>query len=161
MSHERHRAYGCVALAVFATACAGPPPTPPEPAPPDIASFVSATFDLTWTAARDHLATAGIPLAYVDRGSGVITTERVAVPPSEAMEYADCGSAPGGAGAAPYLASTVVYDVAVMDEGSSSTVLVTASWNPEVPGGPFPCETKRVWEAEAQEAIRLAAEAKR
>lgn len=146
---------------VSTAACAQTRWVPPEPAPREAATFVSASFDLTWTAALDHFATVGIPVASVDRGSGLIVTERVAVGASDAMEYADCGSASSGDGANALLPASVVYDVAVQDDGSSSMILVTASWEAADPAAPFPCETKRVWEDEAQESIRLAAEVNR
>lgn len=146
-------------LVLLAGGCAQQPRwAPPEPAPPDVATFVSAGFDLTWTAALDHFAIIGVPIASVDRGSGRIVTETVAVGASDAGEFADCGSVSGGDGADASLATAVVYDVVVQDEGSSSMVLVTASWEAGDPHAPFPCQTKRVWEDEAQESIRLAAE---
>jgi len=151
-------------LLLFA-ACAVPRPVPPEPAPPGLATFVAASFDLTWTATLDQLATAGIPAASVDRRSGAIVTEEVAFGPVEALEYADCGARSGQSPALRtagdrYAASSATYHIQVTDDGvSASSVLVTATLAPSE--SPFPCETTRVWEDEAQEAIRLAAEVNR
>ena len=150
-----------LSLALLTTACAASQAVPPEPAPPGMATFVSASFDLTWTAALDRFAESAIPVATIDRASGELTTERVDVTPAEAIEYADCGSTGAPGNPSPYPASSVVYRVVVLDEGRSSTILVTASWDALDRAAPFPCETTRVRENELQEDIRLAAEANR
>lgn len=149
--------YGLLVVA----SCVQPQAVPPEPAPPGGGTFVSASFDLTWTAALDHFAESGIPLATVDRASGRFRTERVTVAPSLAGEFADCGSTGAATNLAPYLAGSAVYSVAVVNEGSSSSVLVSAAWEARDPEAPFGCETRRVQEAEMQEAIKLAAEVNR
>ena len=150
---------------LLATACAQPQPIPPQPGPPGVATFVSASFDLTWTAVLDHFATSGIAIATRDRSAGRIEAAPRSVGLYDAIEYADCGSMPGGTGTGtvpdPYVANSVVYSVEVGDNGSWSSVLATASWDTGDPSAPFVCETKGVWEAEIQEAVRLAAEANR
>jgi len=148
------------AVLIGAAGCSSPELVPPAPAPAVRASFVSATFDLTWNAAIDYFAAANLRLVEVDRTSGRLVTERIAVAPSEASEAADCG-ARGLQEREPYLADSVVYSVVVEDEGRSSSVTVTASWGTTDPRAAFPCETKRVMEPEMQEEIRLAAEANR
>jgi hypothetical protein len=122
---------------------------------------VSAVYDLTWTAALDHLTTLGARTASVDRRAGVIVTEEVPVDPAFALEFADCGSRGAGAGSEGFQASRAVYEVRVSRDGSASTVLVTATWATDDPNAPFACTTTRVWEDEAQEAIRLGAEVNR
>ncbi|MGD8280183.1 MAG: hypothetical protein PVJ80_07115 [Gemmatimonadota bacterium] len=151
---------GCVMSALVASACGGPQPLPPEPAPPDAPTFVSTIFDLAWNASVDHFSAYSIPVATVDRDAGEIETERLPVAPDEAIEFADCGTVPG-ANPEPILATSVVYHVVVRDEGRSSTVLVTASWDTSDPNAPFPCESTGVQEGEMQEAIKLAAEVNR
>lgn len=148
------------AVLIGAAGCSSPEPVPPAPAPAVRASFVSATFDLTWNAAIDHFAAMSMQLAVVDRASGRLVTDRITVTPPEASEAADCG-ARGLQEREPYLADSVVYSVVVEDEGRSSTVAVTASWSTSDPRATFSCETKGVLEPEMQEAIRLAAEANR
>lgn len=146
---------------VLASACsASSPSIPPAPAPPGAATFVSATFDLTWNAAVDHFAAYSIPLAMRDRDAGELETERVPVDPADAAEFADCGSLQGSE-PEPYLASSVVYHVVVRDENRSSTVQVTAAWETGDPRAPFACETTGVQEGEMQEAIKLTAEVNR
>ena len=147
-------------LLLVVAACAQPASSPPAPAPPGAATFVSASFDLTWNAARDHFAAYSVPVATIDRSSGEIETEGFPVAPADAMEFADCGALQGRE-PEPYLASSVIYHVQVQDEGRSSTVLVTASWYTRDPRAPFPCETTGVQEAEMQRAIKLAAEVNR
>ena len=152
-------------LWAFAAACASGSLIPPTPPPTGVATFVSAPFDLTWTAALDHLATVGVPTASVDRRAGVIRTGDASVDPTFAVEYADCGSRSrdGGEGvdADPFRAASARYELEVTRDGSSaSSVLITAIWSGDG-GSPFPCETTRVWENEAQEAIRIAAEVNR
>lgn len=155
------RALGALPVLLLAVACGRPESIPPEPSPPARETFVSATFDLTWTAALDRLATAGISIADRDAAAGMIETDRITLDPSEAVEYVDCGARGTEAASEPYLAGGGIGLVQVEDDGSWSTVLVTASWDAGDPAAPFPCETTGVWEAELQEAIRLAAEANR
>lgn len=152
---------GVLALALLIAACGRPDPIPPTPAPPSAATFVAASFDLTWNAALDYFAEVGVPIARRDPGSGSITTERVVVDRSFAGEYADCGAVPSGSELDRILATSVVYTVTVRDDGNSSSVLATASWEAPDDGPPFSCETTRVWEDETQRAIKLTAEANR
>lgn len=133
--------------ALFLVAVSGCVPTPPAPAPIREATPVGASFEETWAAAIDHFAESNVPIATIDKASGLIATHQLSVTPGDAAEFADCGVSGLGA---PILASSVVYNVLVRGDAVASTVKVTASWA----GAPTPCSTRGTWESIAELFIR-------
>lgn len=147
-----------IAAALFAVTAAGcyvsEPPTAPAPRP---ATSVSASFDAVWDATIDHFAEGNIPIATIERVSGIIASARVGVGAAAAQESSDCGMTGNGFGPPVYhKARTAVYNVLVRGDGDSATVRITISWlNPD---SPFECVTTGVWERETEMAIKLRAE---
>lgn len=140
-----------VVVTLALTACsAGTPPT--MPAPRDAAA-VGAGFDETWNAVIDHFADDNIPIATIEKASGIVATARLRVGAQDAQRWANCGAMYDRT---PYVADGVIYNVLVRGDGQASTVRVTASWTST--SGAFDCVSRGVWEAEAEEAIKARAE---
>lgn len=132
------------------TACV---PQPPEPAPAREATRVAVGFDQTWDAVIDHFAERTIPIATIDKASGLIATDRLRVSLSDGRRWADCGT---DGWDTPMSAETVIYNVLVRGDESSSTVKVTASWSN--PDGQWECTSRGIYEAEAEASIKERAE---
>jgi hypothetical protein len=138
-------------LALFALLVGCVAPTPPPPAPIRDAAVVATDFQHTWDAAIDHFAEGNIPIATIERASGILATSRLSVGRELARQFSDCGKNEWGA--ARY-ATSVVYNVLVRGDSSGSTVRVTASWStPDME-----CSTTGAWEAATEEAIQARAE---
>lgn len=138
-------------LALAPALLAGCATIPPAPAPVRAATQVKASFDQTWAAAIDHFAEGNVPIATIDKASGLIATPELRVGPEESLKYADCG---GTKAMGPYVATQAMYNILVRGDSARSTVKVTASWS----GGPIPCNTKGAWETETEAAIKARAE---
>lgn len=80
-------------VALLATAvvagCAAAPIAPPAPRDPP--TEVSASFGDTWDAVIDEFASQNIPIATIDRASGIVATTQLRVPAGQ-PEIADCGT---------------------------------------------------------------------
>lgn len=140
------------ALAVSAAGCfVG---TPPEPAAPRDATPVAAGFEKTWNATIDHFAEGNIPIAAIEKASGLIATARLRVGTADAPTWADCGTGTSGLA---YAADGGIYNVLVRGDERTATVRVTAAWSSTAaPWGD--CSTKGVWESAAERAIKERAE---
>ena len=134
-------------------ACQAQPPQPPAPRD---ATPVAASFDATWDATIDHFAENNIPIATIERASGIIATTELRVDREVAEESSDCGTGQGISSDMRFHATTAVYNILVRGDGRSSTVRATVSW--VNPAANFECVTTGVWEAGTEEAIRVRAE---
>jgi hypothetical protein len=152
------------AIVTFATlGCA---PKAPEPPAPRSATPVSASFDKTWSAVIDAFAARNIPIRTIERASGFIATEQLAVPiqlGGKPHPWADCGKAAIGGYFPP---TNATYNVRVKGTNVSSTVQITVAWRYQPPlrmtisGQGTNCTTKGVWESEAESDVKLRAEGK-
>jgi hypothetical protein len=142
----------------IAVGCA---PTPPAAPAPRIATAVAAPLTKTWDAVIDVFASRNIPIKNIDRSSGYISTDDLAVPlVAEAKTYADCGHSLFGA-RPPTNAN---YNVRVKGDSAQSTVQVTVLWKEVYPaqlgGKTDQCTTKGAWESAAEAEIKARAEAR-
>lgn len=149
-----------VASCVTATSCAvRRPPAPEAPRSPTI---VEAPVDLLWDVVVEHLADQNVPIAQIERASGLVTTPVIPVPDSVGLEYADCGAFGSAQGrttgkSREIAATAVVYNVLVRGDDQTSTVRVTASWQPP-DEAPYTCSSRGTWESDAELAIKARAE---
>jgi hypothetical protein len=133
--------------------------TAPTPAPERQPTAVVAPFDSTWQAVIDVFATRNIPIATIDKSSGIIVAQRLAVGATDALKYANCGVVETLGQRAPYYATGGDFNVLVRSSGDGSTVRVTASWRSE--GGersPMACQTTGQFETVLETSIRDAAQ---
>lgn len=127
------------------------PPVPVEAAP------VQASFDRTWNAVIDAFSERNIPVKTIDRSSGFIATDRIAVVDGQ-KEWADCS----GAYYKTYIPQFATYNVLVRGDSAQATVKVTAIWETiheyGSDGSPLRCNTKGVWEQGVQARVKAVAE---
>jgi hypothetical protein len=116
-----------------------PPQTYPAPAPVSI----PASFGRVWDAVVDHFAEHNVPIKTIERASGIIATDAMAVPLSLSTQYADCGS---DALIGPYTADLASYSIRVQGDSSATTVRVTMSITSRGPAGT--CSSKGQYEKE-------------
>lgn len=136
--------------------------TPPEGVAPTRApTAVHASMGKTWNAVIDLFADRNIPIRTIDRSSGFIATDALAVAQdSAAATWANCGMtnvdlAPGRA----------VYNVVVRGDSVASTVRVTVTWSTFVSiqgrtDSWEECVTTGKWESDAEANIKDRAERK-
>lgn len=139
--------------------------TPPAPPAPRTAMPVAASFGRTWDAVIDVFADEGIPIATMDRGSGLIvpalSSRVVGTPERGPLDYADCGS---NIQRQPIVANQARFNVVVRGDSAQSTVQVRAfyQWvSPPVLGetSSVECSTTGRYETKAESAIKGRAEA--
>ena len=123
---------------------------------PRAATDVNASFDRTWNAVIDVFAERNIPIATIDKSSGLIATTALGIEESKdtTQEWADCGNLP---------ATRATYNVLVRGAGDRSTVKVTVKWVAWRSLGMFgedsrECVTKHVWEAATESEVKMRAE---
>jgi hypothetical protein len=147
-----------LSILLVALGCA-PPSSPAAPPAPRSATTVAASFDRTWSAVIDAFAARNIPIRTIDRTSGLIATDDLAVG-REGGQWADCGKALG----VSITPTRATYNVRVKGDARSSTVQFTVLWQNVYPsrmGIPSEnCSTKGVWESEAETDVKTRAEAK-
>jgi hypothetical protein len=141
--------------------------TPPAPPAPRTAMPVVASFGRTWDAVIDVFAEDGIPIATMDRASGLIvpavSARVVGTPERGPLDYADCGK--NGSGS-PIVANQARFNVVVRGDSAQSTVQVRAfyQWvSPPLLGetSAIECSTTGRYETRAETAIKARAEATR
>lgn len=139
----------CGLVATYYPPHAAQPPTR-EP------TRVDAAFERTWAAAVTMLAERDIPIATIDKASGLIASKNVRLTDA-APDWTDCGHAGKMVLKADYARFTVL--VGALGQQASS-VHVTASFEYEAPPayGVVTCNSRGVWEAEAEAGIKGAAE---
>ena len=141
-------------LALALVACASVAPTP---APPRSPTPVAAPALKTWSAVVDVFAERNIPISVMDRASGFIGTQQLAVPLSIADSLANCGTMIG----IPLYADFAVYNALVRGDSSTSTVLVTIKFtNGGKPNDPVirDCSTLGRWESTFEADVKRRAE---
>ncbi len=144
-------------LMLAAVACAHGPTTQVTPRE---ATPVNASFERTWNAVIDVFAERNIPIATIDKTSGLIATRSLLISAAEdtVRTWIDCGDAWG-----VYKVAYAEYNVLVRGDSVRSTVKISAAWNFQQSMGMFGehkgnCVTKHVWERAAEADIRARAE---
>lgn len=138
--------------------------TPPAPTPARADTEVAASFDRTWDAVIDVFARRSIPIATIDRSSGLIVSARLAVDRRDAVLWSDCGApggyeGPGNERFRAY-ASLGDFNVLVRPRGDGAIVRVTIRYAGPEPAGAtrFACTSTGVYERDLEDRIRAAAE---
>lgn len=133
--------------------CASRPVAPPAPLVP---VSVDASFDQTWATVIDIFAQQSIPIATIDKASGLIVSRNLSVHMEDGLNWGDCGNS--------LLTNRWVthgdFNVLVRPVGEGTSVRATASWTAWKDGRGYACRTKGVWERRLQFAIKNAAEAR-
>lgn len=122
-------------LLVLASACSYVPPVQTAPRP---ATTVNAPFDSTWNAVIDAVARLNLPVATIDRASGLLVPKtRIYLPADSAaaLRYADCGHDRSGFGSAVTLyyrrPTSADFNIVVRPAGERSTLNVRVFLKPE------------------------------
>ena len=139
---------------ILVTACFAR--TPPAPPAPREASEVEASIGHTWDAVIDIFAERNIPIRTIERVSGLIVTDPVALSPGLGQEWADCGTVNDS----PSFPDYAAYHVLVRGDTVRSTIKVTARWTSGVREGTSEgeCTTTHVWEQNLEAEITRRAE---
>jgi hypothetical protein len=101
-------------------ACYTPPPTVDVP-PVEVA----ASFERTWAATLYALADARIPVAAVDKASGLVTSAPFKVEYARAAGWGNCGSNP----TYPMAITDGTLSVLVRGTDAASSVRITPRWS--------------------------------
>jgi hypothetical protein len=133
------------------------------PAPERPVVQVAVPFDKSWDAVIDVFAKRALPIATIDRSSGLIVASPLSVTQKNADLWASCGYISVSGTRYPFHASRGEFNVLVRPDPKGSTIRVTARWVyvPPRPSDPvYGCETKNVWEQQLETSIKAAAEGK-
>ena len=142
-----------IAVTWVLAACASvPAKTYASPEPVTIA----APFDRTWSAVIDHFAEQSVPIKTIEKASGLIVTEPMAVSPAYGRTIADCGQAFAGT---PWDVSRASYNVRVTGDSIRTTIRVTAMFVPESQYAT--CNSRGVYERELMQFVKARAELRR
>lgn len=146
--------------AVLLAGCA-PTINRPPPAPERGPTAVAAAFAKSWDAVVDVFATRSIPIATIERASGIITAQTLRATNTSGTPWAICPQVIGMLSAAEFYPAEVNFNVLVREATTGSTVRVTARWIGRAAGyaTAADCESTGVWETELEVAIKAAAEA--
>ena len=139
-----------VSITCLLTACASiPPQTYPAPEP----TMIAASFDRTWSAVIDHFAEKSVPIKTIEKASGLIVTEPMAVSQGYGRTIADCGQAMEGV---PWDVARASYNVRVVGDSARTTIRVTAMFIPEAESAT--CNSRGVYERELMGFVKARAE---
>lgn len=130
---------------------------PPATAIERVAAPVAAPFAKTWEASVDAFADKNIGVRTIDRSSGLIVADPVALPflsrnPRTPLALADCGRNEFGYYEQP---ANATYNVRVRGDSVRSTVLVTVRWTMM---SSTVCTSTGVWEREFEKLVKAKAE---
>jgi hypothetical protein len=157
MTRQTHFAAG-LACALLAACVRLPEPTsaPRPPAP------ISASVARTWDAVIDQLGEQAIPLRSMEKASGFIATQTIAMQgvTTEPTKWADCGTF-----ASFHFAPTAVeYTILVRGDSTRASVRSSARYllvkNDGTSAGPTECVSNGVFEASFEESVKRRAEAR-
>jgi uncharacterized lipoprotein len=142
-----------LAMLPLAAACVpsyrGAPATPPRSI-----TDVQSSFGRAWDATIDVFGERNIPIKQLERASGFISTDPIALTREDqraARGWASCSH-----GVAP---DEAVYNVIVRGDSTQSTVKVTVKWQRSRSRQlSEPCTSNRTWELCAEDDIKARAE---
>jgi hypothetical protein len=137
-------------LGMLSLAACGPYPPKTYPTPEPVP--IRASFDDTWNAVIDHFAVTLIPIATIERASGLIVTDAFNFGRTISPDVADCGTDWIGN---PAQATLVRHNVRVRGDSTGSQIRVTALF---VGGGEYRCTSKGRYEYDLMSIIKLEAE---
>lgn len=131
----------------------------PQPTPSRPETIVNADFERTWNAVIDHFAANVIPIATIDRASGLIVA-KTAAPGAVAARGADCGAYRTTATTTEGSPTAANYNILVRTTPSGTRVRATIAWEGGLTTdrGFYPCQSTGVVEAEMETAIKALAE---
>ena len=134
----------------------------PAPAPQRTPASTVATFDQAWDAVIDVFAQRNIPIATIDRSSGLIAATSHGLASTDAIAWADCGIWKElWTGSVPIIANRAEFNVLVRRQTGGASVRVTARWVAEAPnpaGATVTCQSRNVWEPGLEASIKSVAE---
>ena len=99
-------------LLLALTGCT-PVVTVPPPPPERLALGVQAPFDRTWEAVIDVFATRSIPIATLDRSSGLVMALPLTVTGTESLKWANCPKVEGALSGYTYYPHRADFNVLV------------------------------------------------
>jgi hypothetical protein len=117
---------------------------------------VHATVAQTWDAVIDLFAARNIPVRTIEKASGLIASDELAVDPADGPKWADCGEL----GNNRYYPNEAVYNVVVRGDSAGSSVRTTVRWTHRT-GGDGPdrdCATTYAWEEGLESEVKTRAE---
>ena len=152
-------------LPAFLIGCASSGFIAPRPAPERTTTEIVASFDRSWDAVIDVFTKRNIPIATIDRTSGLIVASPLTVGAADGMLWADCGSVRTILGEKPLPATRGEFNVLVRANGATTRVRVTVRWSSVspsfvaaggevLPGTNIACETRNVWEQQLETAAQ-------
>lgn len=139
-------------------------PTPPSAPVPHDAMSVAASSDRTWDAAVEVMAARNVPIKTMDRASGFLATDLLAVPAGADSGDYDCGL---NLLHKPFPASLASFTLLVRPGANSaraSTVRASVRWVYQSAGTQYvdpqtvECSSRGVWESKVEAAIKATAE---
>lgn len=153
-----------VCAALVLVGCGSGVQQPTFAPPPERPGTVIATSaGRAWDAVVAHFAEQSVPIATIDRSSGLIVTAPMLVPSdSLGVAWAWCGTVyrtDGGRGPEYQAlgATAGTYNVLVRGDSASSEVRIRATWSRN--GSPTRCQSKDQYERELEAAIQRRAQA--
>ncbi|MDB4891464.1 MAG: hypothetical protein JWL61_3319 [Gemmatimonadetes bacterium] len=157
---SRHTVFTAAGLAcALLAACVRLPEPNSAPRPP---ASISASIARTWDAVIDQLGQQDIPLRSVERASGFIATQTIAMQgvTTEPTKWADCGTF-----ASFHFAPTAVeYTILVRGDSSSASVRSSARYllvkNDGTSAAPTECVSNGAFEASFDASVKRRAEAR-
>jgi hypothetical protein len=109
---------GCIAAIASATA-----PKPPPTGEVQRSQTIVGTFDGTWNAIVDLFAERDWKIDKLDKPSGLITTDWMSLSESDAVAFADCGTAPMANNT-----TAVRFNVVVREAAGGTSVIVNTTF---------------------------------
>jgi hypothetical protein len=111
---------------------------------------LQASFDRTWVATLDALADERIPIATVDKASGLVTSGPFKVDHAKAATWGNCGSDP----MIPMSITDGTLSVLVRGTNAATTVRITPRWSMVSGGNSMVCVTTGGLEKAIEARIR-------
>jgi hypothetical protein len=116
-----------------------------------------------WNAVIDEFAQDNVPIRTIDRSSGFIATDALAVAGAD-VTWADCGTIKEQGGkrgtdrSVPLAPTTAIYNAHVQGDTATSTVRVTITWASVSSMAPVRCVSLGAWESGFEQNVRAKAE---
>lgn len=130
--------------------------TPAPPAPAPVATPVAAPFDKTWASVIDVFAAQNLPIATIDKASGLLVAQPMSLTSEQGRSWAACSKGIAGSMAV----NRVTFNVVVRPVSAGSTIQVNARWEYVSGATMMACNSTGVWEARLQLRVKDAAEGK-
>lgn len=144
------------AVVLLLPACYSYKPPPPAPLTPREALEVDASQGQTWDAVIDFFAARSIPIRTIERASGLIASDALAIGPGE-MAWASCGVFTGDT----LRPNWAIYNVLVRGDSTFSTIRTTVRWTyvQDKENRSRECTSTYAWERQMEDEVKSKAEA--